>query len=104
MATDQRDTALRFRTLIEQQIEDLDLLDAGETPAYFFDTSDVHNAALGMLAFYPRLNWDSQKREWNLDGFKRRRTTVRMLLASGWLGEFSLLPPHQREFLTLLEM
>jgi hypothetical protein len=86
-----------FRDTLDEQLEDLEVLELGGELDFYFDTSDVRAAALGMLAFY-------DQREWRVGEFETRRASVQMLMGSGWFGPFSLLPPHQAEFLALLDM
>ena len=45
-------TARWFLRNLELQLEDMELEAAGKTIPLFFDTSDVHDALLGLFAFY----------------------------------------------------
>lgn len=70
------------------------------TPKLLFDYYDLRTALLGARAF-------SFKREdrWrvNAQALKEPSLVVSAMLASGRLGQFSLLPPHQSEMLRNLE-
>jgi ribosomal protein L32E len=87
-----------FLTNLDLQLEDLRLEEEGVRVKLYFDTHDVRDAVLGMQAFY-HLNgsFDSEL-------FKNKRTLVRCLATSGWLGKIEMLPPHQAEFLTLMNI
>src|SRR5579872_3224876 len=87
-----------FLHLIDLQLEDLTILEQGRNIAIYFDASDVRRAVLGMYALYTPgvgLRWGE---------FNEDLTLVHSLAASGWLGQIGMLPPHQSEFLTLLNL
>jgi hypothetical protein len=80
-----------FKENIELQLEDIELAQAGYKTALYFDTSDVQSAVMGLHAFYSNGEFKKYR-------FFRKKTFVNTLTAVGWLGEFSLLPPHLSEF------
>jgi|GEM_PF-1636326 len=87
-----------FYGALDQLVEDDELEASGHTIELFFDTADVYDALIGMLAFY------TEDLDFDLRSFAQRCTLVRCLAARGWLGPFSMLPPHQVEFLTLIQL
>lgn len=99
MTQTRQELAVRFRNSVDEQLQDIALLDDGHRLTFFYDTSDVRDAALGMLAFHSH-----GRGFWRIRDIRDRRTTVQTLVASRWLGPFSLLPPHQSEFLELLNV
>lgn len=73
------------------QLDDLDQVEHGFSLAFYWDTSDVRRAALGMMDFYTNSgNFDNTK-------FDEPATLVCCLAADGWLGPMKLLRPHQAE-------
>jgi hypothetical protein len=87
-------------------IEDYELEQEGIEVNLYFDTLDVKHTVLGIQAFYyaggfdePKVQTAFQTRE---GGPLRDRTLVLCLAFSGRLGKINLLPPHQSEFLDLL--
>ncbi len=91
-----------FLKNLEFQLQDLALERDGITCDIYLDTSDVRDSVLGMLAFHdPAEGFEGDDFERN---FNSKRTLVHSLAASGWLGKIHMLPPHQAEFLTLLNI
>ncbi|HWN11743.1 MAG TPA: hypothetical protein VNO50_21130 [Pyrinomonadaceae bacterium] len=86
-----------FHRNLELQLEDLYREDEGALIKTYFDTADVRCAVLGAQSFYDRESFDEL-------GFQSARTLVRCLATSGWLGTIEMLPPHQAEFLTLMDI
>ena len=86
------------RNNLELQLEDLAIRRQGLEVDLYYDNSDVHDAVLGLQAFYPPFEDEFAKTK-----FEEKRTLVRSLAASGRLGKIRLLPPHQAEFLTQLK-
>lgn len=83
---------------LDMQIEDLTFEERNIAVDLYLDTSDVRDAVLGMQAFYtPGVGFNAYM-------FNQRRTLVQCLAASSWLGKFHMLPPHQAEFLNLLNL
>lgn len=80
-------------------IKDLDLKRQQVDIETYFDTSDVRDIVLGMHAF---LAHDDD--EFQIQKFSLERTLVDCLAASGRLGSIDMLPPHQSEFLVLLNL
>lgn len=90
------DEVVAFKNNLELQLEDIMLERHGVVPELYFDTFDLHQIVLGLEAFYPlKVDFDEHK-------FKEKKTLVHSLAYSGWLGKFKLLPPHQAEFLKLV--
>ncbi len=88
------DDIIVFKNNLDLQLEDLDLESTGTSIELYFDTSDVFRAVLGLEAFY------TLGEGLDFAKFNDKRALVHSLLASGWLGEYRLLPPHETEFLT----
>jgi hypothetical protein len=86
-----------FLANLDLQLQDLAAEARGAEIRLYFDASDVRDALLGMDAFYVPGGGFAVER------FATRETLVRSLAVSGWLGAIHMLPPHQAEFLTLLE-
>src|SRR5437870_8617120 len=87
-----------FARNLRMQIEDISLEKRGIAIDLYFDTVDVTAALLGMeFLFDPH-------RGFNIAEFCEDKTLVQCLAASGWLGQIQLLPPHQAEFLNLLNL
>ncbi|MCW3095402.1 MAG: hypothetical protein JWL77_1020 [Chthonomonadaceae bacterium] len=84
-----------FKCHLDRQIVEMELETQGFFVELFFDTSDVRKAILGMEAFTPD--------HFQIEQFRHRRTLVSCLAASGWLGQFGMLPPHQAEILRHIE-
>lgn len=90
------DEVVTFKKNLELQLEDIALERDGIVPELYFDTVDLHRIVLGLEAFYHlKVDFDERK-------FKDKNTLVHSLAYSGWLGRFKLLPPHQAEFLKLV--
>ena len=90
------DEVVTFKNNLELQLEDIALERDGIVPELYFDTFDLHQIVLGLEAFYHlKVDFDEPK-------FKNKNTLVHSLAYSGWLGKFKLLPPHQAEFLKLV--
>jgi hypothetical protein len=64
------------------------------SPAFFWDTSDVQGALLGFTDFY------GQDGEFLSHSFDSGMTLVRSLMASGWFGRIFVTLPHQEEVIT----
>ncbi|HYP28215.1 MAG TPA: hypothetical protein VE262_15980 [Blastocatellia bacterium] len=88
----------QFSKNLKWQIEDLELEKQGFTIDLFFDSVDVEFSVLGMQGVYDPKK-DALERI-----FFEPRTLVNCLAAAGWLGPIHLLPPHQAEFLTGLNL
>jgi hypothetical protein len=85
-----------FARNLALQIEDILLEKRHVAIDLYFDTVDVTASLLGMEAFYePGIGFD-------IGTFQQAKTLVHCLAAGGWLGQIRLLPPHQAEFLNLL--
>ena len=85
-----------FARHLKAQIEDLSLERRGVEIDLYFDTVDVTGALLGLeRLFSPNKGFDIRE-------FRSDQTLVQCLAGSGWLGQIQLLPPHQFEFLNLL--
>src|SRR5947209_6850682 len=83
------------------QLEDIALLKKEKiVTEFFFDNADIHDAVLGSRAFYPPFTHEG----FDVAKFTDKRTLVRSLASSGWLGKIRLLPPHQTEFLGQLNL
>jgi hypothetical protein len=87
-----------FLDNLKLQIEDISLERDDKYIDIYFDTSDVRASLLGMEAFF------NPHRGYNAQTFYEDRTLVQCLAAAGWLGQLQLLPPHQSEFLNLLNL
>lgn len=74
-------------------LSDLDHSPNGEPPRSYWDTSEVHGAALGYADLYVR-------GEFNRRRFDSDNYLVRCLMASGWYGPIYMLEPHKYEFIT----
>src|SRR5215210_6379073 len=86
-----------FKNNLGLQLEDLELEKDGISIELYFDTSDIYKTLLGLEAFYtPREGFSRNK-------FMDKRALVHSLAASGWIGEYQLLPPHLAEFFSLLK-
>lgn len=90
---------------LDYMLSGLALKSQGIEQVLYLDTSDLHAATLGMYAFYPL---EDEKR--HLKTFFAPDKTlhadsllIQCLIARGDLGDFGLLPPHQIEYLRLLE-
>lgn len=94
--------AERFLKNLQWQLEDLEFEQRhrheGRELRLYFDTADLHGAALGMHAFY------SAEGRFLAEKFKRDRALIHCLAASRWLGPIHMLPPHQAEFLSLINI
>jgi hypothetical protein len=98
MPNNLKDRVEWFLNNLNYQLEDLSFEREGIACDLYFDTSNVRDAVLGMSAFHqPGLGFE-------LRNFNDRKTLVHCLMASGWLGKVHMLPPHQAEFLTLLNI
>lgn len=86
------------------EVSDREAQASGKTITLFFDTLDAITAALGMHWYTVNASEGSGvvSRE-KLEAFRAPAALVDCLLASGWLGTFRLLPPHQAEFLRKLD-
>src|ERR687889_585064 len=85
-----------IRRNLDLQLEDLALLKNEKIKIeFYFDNADMHDAVLGARAFYPPFTSEN----FDIEKFNDKRTLVRSLASSGWLGKIRLLPPHQTEFL-----
>lgn len=87
-----------FLENLDFQLEDLALEASGFVCDIYMDSSDVTDAVLGMMAF------DDPGVGFEVEHFHKKRTLVHCLAASGWLGKIHMLPPHQAEFLNLLNI
>jgi hypothetical protein len=86
---------------LDLQLEDLALQQKEKIGIeLFFDNADIHDAVLGARAFYPPFTTE----EFDSAKFSGKRTLVRSLASSGWLGKIRLFPPHQTEFLGQLNL
>ena len=84
---------------LDLQLDDIDLENKGKETELYFDTADLRAAILGLHDFYRP---DSD--EFNRNKFNKPERLVHCLAVSNWLGPIHLLPPHQKEFLTLLKI
>lgn len=87
-----------FKENLDLQLEDLSQESQGARIKTYFDTTDVRNAVLGLHSFY------DARDSFDEEGFRSARTLVRCLATSGWLGTIEMLPAHQAEFLTLMDI
>lgn len=88
-----------FRENLDLQIEDLERQERDKAEIeFYFDTADIRDAVLGVQAFFP------EHRHFDSDLFLESKTLVRCLLTSGWLGTVRMLPSHQAEFLSLMNI
>lgn len=88
-----------FLENLDLQIEDLERQDRdGAEIDLYFDTSDIHDAVLGLQTFFQDAGRFDQGR------FKNDKTLVHCLATSGWLGKIRMLPSHQAEFLSLMNI
>jgi hypothetical protein len=87
-----------FLDNLKLQIEDISLEKRGINPEIYFDTGDVRGALLGMESFF------NPDRGFDIKTFFEEKTLVQCLASGGWLGAIQLLPPHQAEFLNLLNL
>lgn len=86
-----------FKNNLDLQLEDLELEKNGFSIDLYFDTSDIYETLLGLEAFYtPGEGFDLNK-------FKDKRALVHSLAATGWIGEYQLVPPHLGELINLLK-
>lgn len=87
-----------FLENLELQIEDLERQKEDETIEIYFDTADMLRAVLGLQAFF------QDAEEFDEQLFNNDKTLVRCLATSGWLGTIRMLPSHQDEFLSLMNI
>ncbi|HEX8696928.1 MAG TPA: hypothetical protein VF746_31200 [Longimicrobium sp.] len=99
MSSTLREAASGFLARLEEQLQDFALEAAGYQVRTYFDTADVRDAALGMLAFFTPGEGFGRL----IHHFHTPQALVRSLAAGGWVGDFGLLPPHQAEFVGLLK-
>lgn len=85
-----------FARNLKAQIEDISLEKRGIAIDLYFDTMDVTRALLGLEDLF------SPNKGFDLKEFRGDKTLVQCLAGSGRLGQLQLLPPHQFEFLNLL--
>jgi hypothetical protein len=99
-----KDKLIWFLRNLDLQIQDIEIERYGINIDIYFDTVDIQNAVLGMHAFLtPTRSY--RKRMGDFIETKVGDTTlVQTLFVSGILGSVKMLPPHQAEFLTLLNM
>jgi hypothetical protein len=95
---DLRDKLSWFRDNLRLQLEDERDAAAGSVFRTYFDTSDVRGIALGLQKFF------DLGQGFDLSTFRQRVVLVHALAAGGWLKRFEMLPPHQSEFLSLLQV
>ena len=74
-------------------LSDLEHSPDGEPPRSYWDTAEVHGAALGYSDLY-------QHGQFNKRRFDSDEYLVRCLMASGWFGKINMLEPHKYEFIT----
>jgi hypothetical protein len=84
---------------LDLQLDDIALENKNKETELYFDTADLRAAILGLHDFYRP---DSD--EFNRNKFNKPERLVHCLAVSNWLGSIHLLPPHQKEFLTLLKI
>lgn len=89
----------RFLLNLELQILDRELEGRGYYLEWYFDTVDVVDAVLGMMAFH-----DQSSNSFKQEEFEQPKALVHALAAAGWIRGIHLLPPHQAEFLNLLQL
>lgn len=77
------------------------LLENGAQPHLYADTVDVRRALLGANEYIA--SQDGREMVVKVKEFEKREVLVDSLLASGFLGPFSMLPPHQAELLRQLK-
>lgn len=88
-----------FLENLDLQIEDLERQERdGAELELYFDTSDIHDAVLGLQAFFQDGGRFDERR------FLSDKTLVHCLATSGWLGMIRMLPSHQAEFLSLMNI
>jgi hypothetical protein len=100
MGDNLKETVDWFLKNLDWQLEDIRCEKDNISVELYFDTADVRNAVLGMHAFY------TPEHGFQLEDFFRYndKTLMHALLSSGWIGDFRMLPPHQAEFLNLLNL
>lgn len=85
-----------FLRQLTMQVHDYQLYRKAVRLDIYFDTGAIRAALLGWMSFYRHNGTFDQ------DAFDNRQTLVQCLATAGWLGQVSLLPPHQSELLTQL--
>src|SRR5436190_1132436 len=87
-----------FLANLDLQLQDVNLEASGVRIQTYFDTADIRDAVLGVRAFYDsRASFDRRM-------FSDAKTMVRCLATSGAIGKIEMLPSHQAEFLTLMNI
>jgi hypothetical protein len=90
-----------FHQNLELLLEDIKL---GDRIEIYFDAEDLVAVILGMYYFRIRKTRGVGAHLFDWEAFRNDdRVLVHCLAYAGWLGEIKLLPPHQAEFLNLLE-
>lgn len=84
---------------LDLQLDDIEVENKEKALELYFDTADLRSAVLGLHDFYRP---DSD--DFNRTKFNKPERLVHCLAVSNWLGSIHLLPPHQKEFLTLLKI
>lgn len=89
---------IAFKVNLDFVIEDFMLEEDGIAIELYLDAADLYETVLGFEAFYrPGRGFDSAK-------FEDKRALVHSLVASGWIGQCRLLPPHMTEMLTMVNL
>jgi len=88
-----------FLENLDLQIEDMERQQKdGANIEIYFDTADIYDAVLGVQAFF------QDEEEFKQSLFNNDKTLVHCLATSGWLGTVMMLPSHQAEFLSLINI
>lgn len=91
----------RFKRNLDFLLYEMALEARGIPLTLYLDTADVRDATLGMYAFHP-LEVRTMREDFGGKEAGRDSTLIHCLAACGWLGPFHLLPPHQVEYLRML--
>jgi hypothetical protein len=104
MPQDIRITLSWFLKNLELQLEDIALEQSGHQIDTYFDTVDVYYAVVGFQAFLlPSVSFRRKIEDFAITEIGDT-TLVHALYTSGILGQVKMLPPHQAEFLNLLNI
>lgn len=86
-----------FHDQLRLEIEDRALERDGVSLDFYWDTSHIRQAALGMAALYDAAE------TFQADEFASDLTLICCLASKGWFGPMKLLQPHEAEFLKLID-
>jgi hypothetical protein len=99
----EREYVAYFLENLDLALHDQALEAEGESPEYYWDTSDVRNALLGQAAYYDVDDTSGERiRKFNRGKFEDDRALVHCLEAAGWFGTIKMLQPHQAELYKLV--